>query len=166
MKITRAVAAAPRLRTKVRRRRRLSWLEAFGLLAGVSTVAVIASAALITLTDPARYPDFAHGLWWAVTTITTVGYGDIVPASPAGRLLAAGLMFTGIASLAFLTAIATSAIVVGEVGEEEQMIEDETRDIHRLQMAILATMRSIDARLAALEEHRPQQEGGEADDRQ
>lgn len=99
-------------------------------------------------------------------TITTVGYGDIVPASSGGRLLAAGLMFTGIASLAFLTAIATSAIVVGEVGEEEQLIEDEARDIHRLQMAILATMRSVDARLTALEEHRASQQGGEADDRQ
>lgn len=49
----------------------------------------------------ASWPD---GVWWAVVTATTVGYGDISPVSVEGRILAATVIFTGIATVAILTA--------------------------------------------------------------
>src|SRR4029450_8378948 len=64
------------LRT-VMRRRRLSWLDAL-LLVGLTTGSVVLlGAVLVRWLEPGRYPDLGSGLWWAITTITTVGYGDL-----------------------------------------------------------------------------------------
>jgi len=148
MKLTRG---APLLEATVRRRRRLSWLQALALVAIVTISVVLTGAVVVTRTDPGRYPDLETGLWWAVTTVTTVGYGDFVPASTAGRMVAAILMFVGIGSFTFLTAVAASAIVVGEVGEGERRIEAEEREIEREQGEVLAHLREIDARLERIE---------------
>src|SRR3990172_6722280 len=104
VKPTRELTAPP-LRASVRRRRRLSWLQALALVASVTGFVVLSAAVLVTRTDPERYRDLGTGLWWAVTTVTTVGYGDVVPVSAAGRLVGSVLMFVGIGSIAFLTAV-------------------------------------------------------------
>lgn len=159
MKGTRELSSVPPLKTFVRRpRRRLSWLQALALVAGITVLVVSVAAVLVTWTDPDQYADVGTGLWWAVSTVTTVGYGDVVPMSVGGRLVGTVLMFVGIGSIAFLTAVAASAIVVGEVGEEERrieheerMIEREEREIERVQAAIFTRLGEIDARLARLE---------------
>jgi voltage-gated potassium channel len=79
----------------------------------ITSCAVLVAAAAVTYTDPEQFPHLGVGLWWAAATVTTVGYGDVVPSSPGGRLIGGLLMFLGIASLALLTAIVASAIVVG-----------------------------------------------------
>lgn len=48
--------------------------------------------------------NFGDALWWAMTTVTTVGYGDRFPVTPTGRFVAAGLMLAGIALLGIVTA--------------------------------------------------------------
>jgi voltage-gated potassium channel len=144
-------AAPPLVQAVVTRRRRLSWLQALGLVATVTTVVVLTGAALVTRTDPQRYPDIGTALWWAASTVTTVGYGDVVPASAAGRVVGGALMFVGIGAFAFLTAVAASAIVVGEVGEQEQQIQREERRIEDVQDTILSRLADIDARLERLE---------------
>ncbi|HYJ68836.1 MAG TPA: potassium channel family protein [Nocardioidaceae bacterium] len=111
---------------------------------GVTLSAVLLAALCVTRTDPERYPDFGTGLWWAVTTITTVGYGDVVPSSPEGRLTGSILMFVGIACVALLTAIATSAIVAVEVRSEEEAIESD-------ELEILDELRMLNQRLDRLE---------------
>ncbi len=83
-------------------------------------------------------------LWWASATVTTVGYGDVVPSSSGGRLIGGVLLFLGIASLALLTAIAASAIVVGEVRSEE-------REIEREEAEILSELRNLGSRMSRLE---------------
>lgn len=125
---------APRhalLRVRVPRklRRRMSLAQALGLSITITSCAIMAAAAAVTYTDPEPFPHLGVGLWWAAATVTTVGYGDVVPSSPGGRLIGAVLMFLGIASLALLTAIAASAIVVGEVRSEEREIEKEETEI-------------------------------------
>jgi len=139
-----ARGGAGSLRAVLRHKRRLSWLQALILVALVSAGFVVLGAALVTRTDPDRFPNLGTGLWWAVTTVTTVGYGDVVPATVAGRLAAAGLMFVGIASFALLTAVAASAIVVSDVGEEE-------REIRREEGLILDQLRQLNQRLMRLE---------------
>ncbi|MFL2694268.1 MAG: potassium channel family protein [Candidatus Actinomarina sp.] len=56
----------------------------------------------ITEPDVKSYSD---GLWWALVTITTVGYGDITPLTNLGRLVASALMFLGLGLIASLTAV-------------------------------------------------------------
>ncbi|MBW1917831.1 MAG: potassium channel protein [Deltaproteobacteria bacterium] len=52
-----------------------------------------------------------HGLWWAVVTLTTVGYGDLVPQSFGGRLVGVGLMLSGLVILSLLTATVASVFI-------------------------------------------------------
>jgi voltage-gated potassium channel len=137
----------PPLKASIGRRRRMTWGQALALLLFVSATAIGVSAALVTFTDPARYPTYRTGLWWAITTITTVGYGDVVPSSMAGQAIGACLMLLGIASFALLTAIAASSIVVGDVGEEERRLELQQRQIERTEQRILHRLDQIERQL-------------------
>ncbi|MFC8039013.1 potassium channel family protein [Paenarthrobacter sp. NPDC057355] len=59
----------------------------------------------------AKILTFGDAAWWAVTTITTVGYGDLYPVTPIGRVVAAALMMSGIAVLGIVTASIASWLV-------------------------------------------------------
>lgn len=61
--------------------------------------------------DGSNIKNFGDGLWWAVTTVTTVGYGDRFPTTTEGRLLAVLLMITGISLVGVITASAASWFV-------------------------------------------------------
>jgi voltage-gated potassium channel len=50
-------------------------------------------------------------LWWAVVTVTTVGYGDVVPTSSAGRLVAAVLMLAGVSAIPITTSLVVSVFI-------------------------------------------------------
>jgi voltage-gated potassium channel len=68
----------------------------------------------------ANISDFGDAIWWAVTTMTTVGYGDQYPVSGAGRLVAFGRMIGGIALLGTVTATLASWLVETVAAEKEQ----------------------------------------------
>ncbi len=61
--------------------------------------------------DHREYPTIGRGLWFALQTVTTVGYGDVTPARTEGRVIAAVLMLTAIGFLAVITASVTAALV-------------------------------------------------------
>jgi voltage-gated potassium channel len=82
--------------------------RAFGL---VTLVVALAGGVLIRLTDPDAFPSLWSGLWWAIQTVTTVGYGDVVPTSALGRITAAAVMLAGISFIAVTTAAITNAFV-------------------------------------------------------
>jgi voltage-gated potassium channel len=63
------------------------------------------------LVDRHDFPTLGLALWWAVSTVTTVGYGDVVPTTAGGRFVATGLMIFGFASLSLLTGIVASLLV-------------------------------------------------------
>jgi voltage-gated potassium channel len=79
------------------------------------------------------------GVWWAVTTVTTVGYGDIVPESTSGRIIGITIMLIGIGFVALLTAFIADRFI--NVSVETEAKED----------LILAELRAISARLDDLE---------------
>jgi voltage-gated potassium channel len=68
------------------------------LIVGAATV-VLGAVGVYGLEagENANIRHFGDALWWAITTVTTVGYGDITPTSPEGRLIAVVLMLTGMA---------------------------------------------------------------------
>jgi voltage-gated potassium channel len=70
---------------------------------------------------------FADALWWAVVTVTTVGYGDKFPVTAAGRGVAVVLMLVAIGLIGVLTATVAS-FFVGEKADEEQAALDQRLD--------------------------------------
>ena len=63
------------------------------------------------LIDKQTFPTVWLGMWWALQTVTTVGYGDVVPQSDAGRAIATFLLLGGLAFLSVVTATITSSFV-------------------------------------------------------
>ena len=81
------------------------------VIAVASTSITIVAGCLMTVADHDNFPSVGSGLWWAVQTVTTVGYGDHVPATDAGRIVAALVMLAGIGFLTVITAAITSSFV-------------------------------------------------------
>ena len=54
---------------------------------------------------------FGDGVWWALVTVTTVGYGDITPLTTLGRLVAGALMFLGLGLIATVTALVSANFI-------------------------------------------------------
>ena len=109
-------------------------------LVGSIVVMAVASAVVIRIFDHQDFPSLGLALWWAVTTVTTVGYGDVVPVQPVGRVVASMLMIVGFASLSLLTGIVASLLVS-----------------KRFERTPTAEFDKIDERLAEIERllHRP-----------
>jgi voltage-gated potassium channel len=77
-----------------------------------TTVAlVILFGVLISVVDRDEFPSVWLGMWWAIGTVTTVGYGDVVPVQTGGRIVAAAVMIVGIAFLSLITATVASVLV-------------------------------------------------------
>jgi voltage-gated potassium channel len=82
------------------------------IVIATATIAItFASAVLMTVIDHEEYSSLGSALWWAMQTTTTVGYGDHVPTTVGGRLLAGVVMLFGIGFLAVITAAITSTFV-------------------------------------------------------
>jgi len=81
------------------------------VIAVASTSITVGAGCLMTVADHDNFPTIGSGLWWAVQTVTTVGYGDHVPTTDAGRLVAALVMLAGIGFLTVITAAITSSFV-------------------------------------------------------
>ena len=74
----------------------------------------------------ANITDFGVAIWWAVTTVTTVGYGDYYPVTTFGRVIAAALMFLGIG----LVGSATGAVASWLVTKSPAQSEEKSKDSH------------------------------------
>lgn len=130
------------------------------------TVALVGFVASLAVLDAERSaPDasittFGEAVWWTITTISTVGYGDRYPVTFEGRMVAASLMVAGIALLGVVTASIASWFVENlrrsgeEVGRE---LDEVSADVGRAEAQlddVLAELRAISARLDALERAR------------
>jgi voltage-gated potassium channel len=89
----------------------------------VIVIVVVAGAAQSTF-DAGDFPTVWDGVWWAVVTVTTVGYGDLYPKSVGGRLIGMVVMLVGIGFLSVLTATIASYFVKTERGSETGEILD------------------------------------------
>ena len=81
--------------------------------------------------SPGGEPKLAEGnnpFWWAIVTMTTVGYGDFAPKTPEGRLLAIVIMFAGISLTALLTATVSSIFVAKRIREDKGLETLNTTD--------------------------------------
>jgi voltage-gated potassium channel len=123
--------------------------ERVGIYAAGVTAVVGLSASLAVLDAERHHPDatittFGDAVWWTLTTISTVGYGDRYPVTWEGRLVAALLMIGGIALLGVITGTIASWLVSRLSGVEESVAEAE--------QSTLAELRLVRAELAELRE--------------
>ena len=122
-------------------RRELTPARAGWAIASATAAVTVACGIVIRLVDPSDFDSVWLGLWWAVQTVTTVGYGDVVPHHTSGRLIGAVLMLSGIGFLTVVTAVITAAFLetvrrrMGDSGQRE----------------LLAKLDDVSARLQALE---------------
>jgi voltage-gated potassium channel len=93
------------------RRRGLRPRDAALLIGIVWFLAIIVWGVVEALVDPKTFPTVWLGMWWALQTVTTVGYGDVVPVGTAGRIIAAFLLLGGLAFLTVIIAMITSGFV-------------------------------------------------------
>jgi voltage-gated potassium channel len=112
-------------------------------LAAVMFIVMGAAAVTVEVLSPNSFESFGDALWWAATTVTTIGYGDVVPATDGGRVIAVFVMFTSVATVSLTTAVITAAFVAYQ---QRRLSRDAER-----QQELLEALARIDARLDALE---------------
>lgn len=111
-------------------------------------VAIVVFAVIERIADPTTFPTIWLALWWAIQTVTTVGYGDIVPSQVSGKAFAAVLMLGGLSLLTVVTAAITSGFVGLREAERQERGEDPV--VQRLD-ALAARLDAIEARLGERE---------------
>lgn len=136
------------LRWSARTRNAVANRRIFPYLMLVTVALSLLAGFLMTLLDHKDFPSFGIGVWWAIQTLSTVGYGDVVPHSGWGRVLGSVVIVVGVTFLAFLTAIVTSFFVSAEQSQAQEREEKE-------RAAELAedreTLRRIEQRLGEIE---------------
>lgn len=129
----------PRLRRSLDKRP-LTARRAALVIAAATLMLTVVGGVGAWLIDRQDFDGLGDALWWAVQTVTTVGYGDVVPEHLAGRLIGGALMLQGIALLTVITAAVTATLI--EQARQRRTEPD----------AVLAKLGQVEARLAAIEE--------------
>jgi voltage-gated potassium channel len=141
------------MRTETRLERRLDRLiahavtprRAAAVIAVVTVVITVGAGVLMTVIDRKGFPSVGSGLWWAVQTVTTVGYGDHVPETAAGQVMAAIVMLLGIGFVTVITASITGAFVArtrkdersaGEHGPSAEQFDEIVERLRRIEAAM------------------------------
>ena len=111
---------------------------------GVLIICIISFGYIFYLAEP-QIKTFGDGIWWALVTITTVGYGDITPLTTLGRLVAGTLMFVGLGLIATVTAIVSAKFIANyvdhhtndDVLEKLEELEDEIEKIEEIESNVV-----------------------------
>jgi voltage-gated potassium channel len=90
---------------------RLTPRLAASLVAGFWLIAVVAFGVVERAVDPESFDTVWLAMWWALQTVTTVGYGDVVPDSTSGKIIASFLMLGGLSLFGVITGAITSLFV-------------------------------------------------------
>jgi voltage-gated potassium channel len=111
-------------------------------IAMVTLTVTLLGGVLIRVLDPDDFPSIGSGIWWSVQTLTTVGYGDVVPENTIGRVIATVVMLNGIAFLTVITAAVTALLIEGMPRSRAQ--DD-------LRKTVVSSLDEIGSRLDAIE---------------
>ena len=117
----------------------------------VGSAALLISTSALAALDAERHEPgasiraFGQALWWALTTITTIGYGDTTPVSTEGRCIAALLMIGGVALIGVVTATLASWIV--------SLVEEENAEQEAVTQAQVATLQQQVSELSERIDH-------------
>ena len=107
---------------------RLTLFRAVRMVAFVALSLAFVAAVLEWIVDPAM-GSFREALWWAIVTVTTVGYGDVVPTSTAGRLVGSVLMIAGVSAIPITTSLVVSVFVARAQAKQQARDADEREEL-------------------------------------
>jgi voltage-gated potassium channel len=93
-----------------------------------------------------NYPD---ALWWAIVTVTTVGYGDRFPVSEGGRIVAVVLMLVGIGLIGVLTATVASVFIKEHTDDNKEELKKSHADLGQQLAVIGDRLADVERRLGA-----------------
>lgn len=111
-------------------RESLTARRAAGIIASFTVAITVAGGLLMRVLDHREYPTIGRGIWLALQTVTTVGYGDVTPRRTEGRIIAAVVMLAGIGFLSVITASVTASLV--ESSRRRLAAREEADADHRL----------------------------------
>jgi voltage-gated potassium channel len=134
-----------RLLRLARLARRLFSLEGLRYVALLALLTVLGGGAAFAALE--KGSSTWDGVWWAVTTMTTVGYGDISPKTVPGRIIGMAVMFVGIGFIAVLTGAVAQRFLASQIEEVEEAVED----VEATDAEVLAELREVRSRLDRLE---------------
>lgn len=100
-----------------------------------ATVAIVLFFGFLFYISEPDVQTYSDGLWWALVTITTVGYGDITPLTNLGRIIASALMVMGIGFIATITA-AVSSYFISSFGDKDITMNDLAKKLDKLELEI------------------------------
>jgi voltage-gated potassium channel len=126
---------------------RLSLFRAVATIVAVAIALVVIAGLLARLVEPETYDSIGLAYWWAVTTVTTVGYGDVVPETAGGRVVASMLMLTGLALIPTLTSVIVATLLAKRRRTDQERIE-------QLEAEQATVLSRIEERLTRIEEAR------------
>ncbi len=115
---------------------------AAAVIAAVWVIAIVVFGIVEHLVDPESFDNVWLGMWWATETVTTVGFGDVVPEQTVGKVLAVVLMVGGLSLFAVVTGTITSLFVQRAQAHAQQ---EEREELKR-------TLADLSAELAAVRE--------------
>jgi voltage-gated potassium channel len=125
---------------------RLTLFRAVRMVAMVALSLAVVAAVLEVAVD-SGINGFNNALWWAVVTVTTVGYGDIVPETTAGRLIGAALMLVGVSAIPIATSLVVSVFITRlQARQREEDAKERADFVDRLDRIEQAVTRLADGR--------------------
>lgn len=115
----------------------------------------VAIGFISTLVDRKDFPTFGIGVWWAIVTLGTVGYGDVVPHTAWGRVLGSIVIVFGVTFISLLFATVTSYLVTtdqkaGSAAADQLLAEED--ETQALLQQIVSRLSAIEANLASLKQ--------------
>jgi hypothetical protein len=120
---------------------RLTLWRAVRLILGIAITLVLIGGLLARLVEPEEFTSIGLAYWWAVTTVTTVGYGDVVPKDTSGRLVGAMLMLTGLSLIPLITSVVVSALVNKRAESQRdfdrQLYAEQTARLERIEQQLV-----------------------------
>jgi len=116
LRLLRAVAIISRA---IQAERRLTSTSLFRVVALITLFLVVVAGAAQATFDANEFPSMWDGVWWAIVTVTTVGYGDFYPKDVEGRLIGIAVMLLGIGFISVLTATIASQFIQNDTNSDE-----------------------------------------------
>ena len=124
-----------------RRIEKLTIIRAVRMVAVIALSLAVIAAIVEWAVDPG-IGSFRDSLWWAIVTVTTVGYGDVVPTSTAGRIVGALLMLAGVSAIPIATSLVVSVFISRLQAQQHAQDAEERQDLidrlDRIEQALLS----------------------------